>query len=73
MKDEESRIFVPLLVNGMIRMELLAHTVPKRIDYYTNLKVVARVWLLRKAITEPVVETFEGHSDLVVSTYKPVA
>lgn len=42
-------------------------------DYYTNLKIKARVYLLKKAITEPVVETFEGHSDLIVSTYKPIA
>lgn len=66
-------IFVPLLVSGMVRMELASHTVPRRIDYYTQLKVVARVYLLRRAVTDPVVETFEGHSDLVVSTYKPVA
>jgi len=55
MKDEESRILVPLLVNGMIRMEIFAHTVPKRIDYYTSLKVTAKVYLMRKAITDPVV------------------
>jgi hypothetical protein len=54
-------------------MELQAHTVPKRIDYYTSLKVKAKVSLLKKAITDPVVETFEGHSDLIVSTYKPIA
>jgi len=29
--------------------------------------------LLKKAVTEPVVETFEGHSDLIVSVYKTVA
>ena len=64
---------MPLLVHGLIRMELYAHTIPKRIDYYTSIKVVANVFILKKAITEPVVETFEGHSDLIVSLYKPVA
>lgn len=54
-------------------MELYAHTIPRRMDYYTNLKIKARIYLLKKAITEPVVETFEGHSDLIVSTYKPIA
>lgn len=62
-----------MLVHGAIRMELYAHTIPRRMDYYTNLKIKARIYLLKKAITEPVVETFEGHSDLIVSTYKPIA
>ena len=54
-------------------MELYAHTIPRRVDYYTNLKVIAKIFLLKKAVTEPVVETFQGHSDLIVSVYKPVA
>ena len=39
-------------------MELYAHTIPRRVDYYTNLKVIAKIFLLKKAVTEPVVETF---------------
>ena len=51
LKDEETKIFVPLLVNGLIRMELYAHTIPKRVDTFSNLKVVARIFLLKKAVT----------------------
>jgi hypothetical protein len=57
----------------MLRMELFSHCIPKRTDYYTQLKVKAKIFLLRKAITDPVVETFEGHSDLIVSVYKSVS
>jgi hypothetical protein len=57
----------------MIRMELYSHHIPKITHYYTQLKVKARVFLRRQAVTDPVVETFEGHSDQVVSVYKPVS
>jgi hypothetical protein len=42
----------------MLRLELFSHFIPKRTDYYTQLKVKAKVYLLKKAITDPVVETF---------------
>lgn len=46
----------------MLRLEMEAFFIPTRMDYYTQLKVKVHVYLLRKAITEPVVETFEGQS-----------
>jgi hypothetical protein len=73
LKDEEVRILVPLLVHNMVRFELSAFDIPKRMDYYTNIKLKAKIFLTKKAITDPVVETFEGQSDLIVSIYKPVS
>ena len=58
LKQEETQILVPLLVHGMVRIEIQAHSIPRRIDYYTNLTLKASFFLLKKAITEPVVETF---------------
>lgn len=58
LKDEEVRIFLPLIVHGMLRMELYAHSIPRRTDYYTQMKVMAKIYLLKKAVTDPVVETF---------------
>jgi hypothetical protein len=57
----------------MVRFELFAFDIPRRMDYYTNIKLKARIYLTKKAITDPVVETFEGQSDLIVSVYKPVS
>ncbi len=51
LKDEESKIIVPLLSHGLARMELYSHTIPKRIDYYSTIKVTARFFILKKAIT----------------------
>lgn len=49
---------MPLIVHGMLRMELYSLSIPRRTDYYTQMKVKARVFLLKKAVTDPVVETF---------------
>lgn len=49
---------MPLIVHGMLRMELYSHSIPRRTDYYTQMKVRARIYLLKKAVTDPVVETF---------------
>ena len=57
----------------MLRLELASHYIPKRTQYYTPLKLKAKIYLLKRAVTEPVVETFEGHSDMIVSVYKAVA
>lgn len=39
----------------MIRLEVFAHTIPKRMDYYTTVKIKAKIFVMKKAITEPVV------------------
>lgn len=55
LKDEEVRILVPLLVHNMVRFELFAFDIPRRMDYYTNIKLKAKIFLTKKAITDPVV------------------
>jgi hypothetical protein len=39
----------------MLKMELFSHYIPKRTQYYTKLKLKAKIYLLRKAVTDPVV------------------
>jgi hypothetical protein len=51
LKDEEVRILVPLIIHKMIRIDLSAFDIPKRLDVYTNIKLKAKVYLLKKAIT----------------------
>jgi hypothetical protein len=51
LKDEEARVLLPLIMHKMIRMDLYAFDVPRRVDVYTNIKLKAKIYLLRKAIT----------------------
>jgi len=51
LKDEEVRILVPLIIHKMIRMDIFAFDIPKRMDIYTNIKLKAKIYLLKKAIT----------------------
>ena len=58
LKEEESRVLVPLLVHNMIRVQIFANTIPKRYDVYAPLSVKATIYLTKKSITNPVVQTF---------------
>jgi len=51
LKDEEVRVLVPLIIHKMIRIDLYAFDIPRRLDVYTNIKLKAKVYLLKKAIT----------------------
>jgi hypothetical protein len=42
------------------------------INTFSKLKFVGKIFLKKKAITEPVVETFDGQSEEIVNIYKGI-
>ncbi len=61
-EDHEARIFVPLITQNMIKVEVFLFELPYIINTFSRVKFRAKIFLKKKAITEPVVETFDGQS-----------
>lgn len=71
-EDHESRILVPLITQNMIRLEIYLFELPHIINTFSKVKFKAKVYVKKKALTEPVVETFDGQSEEIVNIYKGI-
>lgn len=56
--DDEVRIVMPLIDEGLIRMEFFIQDVPAMADVFKPLMLRVKVYAMAKLITEPVVENF---------------
>jgi hypothetical protein len=57
--DEEVRIILPLLEDGLIRIDFFFHSLPSTVGLLHSFSLRAKVWARSKLITEPIVENFE--------------
>ena len=57
--DHEVRIILPLIDSGIIRMKFYVCSYPLYASEFKPIHLKAKVYLNKKAITEPIVESYE--------------
>lgn len=57
--NDDVNILLPLIDEGLIRVEFYAVSFPRLVDTFTSILLKAKVFFNRKLITEPIAESYE--------------